>query len=67
MTDIIDVKRWVPAPVGTAPTTSGGVTGVFVAPGEHVEWTWTNGPSGSYVSGYIIKPFSALREDENEE
>ena len=67
MSDSTDGKRWVPAPVGTAPTTSGGVTGVLLAPGEHVEWTWTNGPSGSYVSGYEIKTFAAFRESEDEE
>jgi len=52
---------WVSAPVGTCPPTTGGVSGVYVNPGEMVEWVWTHGTHGSYVSGYIIKGLPVIQ------
>jgi len=55
MTDLTtDGKRWVSAPAGSELPTTGGVTGVHISPGETVQWIWTHGPGGSYVSGYTI-------------
>lgn len=52
--DTTDGKVWVSAPVGTAPPSTGGVQGVYIGPGQTVQWTWAHGPDGSYVSGYTI-------------
>lgn len=48
--------RVVPAP---APTVSPArlpnrIVSVVLRPGEEVEWIWTSGPDGEYVSGYTI-------------
>lgn len=60
MISTTDGKVWVSAPVGTAPLTTGGVTGVYLSSNETVEWNWTDGPNGFYVSGYSIIPSSRV-------
>ena len=45
---------WSAPDLGTCSETSA-VNGVWLHPHEEVEWVWTHGPNGSYVSGYNIK------------
>lgn len=49
-----DGKVWRAAPFQKENTTTGSIQGVWIAPGEKVEWTWTHETDGSYVSGYMI-------------
>ena len=63
-----DGKMWVPAPYQGEPQTSGSIQGVWVTPGQTVEWIWSHGPMGSHVTGYnIIDPIPPKRfGDDNE-
>ena len=45
---------WHPSPYQSAPMHTGSIQGVWLKPGERVFWNWAHGPSGSYVSGYIV-------------
>lgn len=45
-------RRWVPAPAGTGTGTTGSILGVWLNPGEKVNWTWS--ADGSMVVGYTI-------------
>ena len=47
-------RHWVAAPSGTAPLHSGTIQGVWLNPGEEVQWHWCFSPDGNYVSGYSI-------------
>ena len=46
-----------PTPRLSAPRASlqNRVESVILAPGEDVQWIWTHGADGSYVSGYTIR------------
>jgi hypothetical protein len=46
---------WRPAPYQSAPAWTGSVTGVWAGPDDEVDWIWTHGLGGSYVSGYTVK------------
>ncbi|MBI5394855.1 MAG: hypothetical protein HZA91_06105 [Verrucomicrobia bacterium] len=48
-------KRWVIAPQSNC-ASAPAVQGVWLAPDEDVQWTWTHTTRGSYVSGYVIVP-----------
>ena len=48
-------RRWCPAPYQSAPSNSGGMLGVYLGEDEEVEWIWTFGQGGSYVSGYTVR------------
>ena len=52
--DAVLYGRWVAAPQGTL-LHGATVRGVFLAPGEAVEWIWTHTTAGSFVSGYHVK------------
>jgi hypothetical protein len=47
-------RRWVSAPYQSERQT-GSIDGVWLAPGEDVEWIWSYGPDGSRVTGYTTK------------
>lgn len=51
---------WHAVPFQGVETTTGSIQGVWTMPGEDVEWTWTHGTNGSYVSGYSIKKGTRL-------
>jgi hypothetical protein len=51
-------RKWVSVPNSHTPQTTGGINGVWLNPGEEVDWCWVHNPSGSYVNGYTIKPKS---------
>ena len=56
-------QTWRPAPYQTAPLNTGSIQGVWAAPNEDIEWSWTHNPDGtSYVNGYTIKQKSPLPE-----
>jgi hypothetical protein len=44
-----------PAPRSSVAWPLNRVESVILAPGEDVQWSWTHGPDGSYVSGYTIR------------
>lgn len=46
-------RVWVPAPSQDNATT-GSIQGLWVFPGQEVEWVWTHTPNGSFVSGYVL-------------
>ena len=48
-------RRWHPAPYQTSPMNSGSMLGIYLADDEEVEWIWSYGMNGSYISGYTIK------------
>ena len=44
---------WSGAPYQSGPTNTGSVQGVWLKPGEDVEWTWS--ADGTHIIGYSIK------------
>lgn len=58
MPDTTDGKKWHPAPNnGHVSACTGGIFGVYLAPGEKVIWSKTYLQNGDwYVSGYTIIP-----------
>lgn len=47
-------RRWVGAPYQSADRSTSAVQGVWAYDDEEVEWIWTHGPGGSYVSGWTV-------------
>ena len=58
------MKRWVPAPVCDNQISTSTVIGVWLDPGERVEWIYTAMPDGKrVVAGYDILPALPPEED----
>ena len=51
---------WRPAPCQGALMRTGSIEGVWTGPSEEVDWIWTHGPGGSYVSGYVVRKPAAI-------
>ena len=47
-------KIWVAAPWQNGQLKSGSITGVWIDSWQTVEWIWSHGPFGSYITGYTI-------------
>ena len=60
-------KQWCPAPNSIGILQTNTVTGVWVASGEEVEWSWAHTPQGSYVNGYVVKNKFRVAEVKAEE
>ena len=50
-----DGKKWFPTPFQNVPQTTGAIQGIWLAPNQEVEWIWTHGLNGSFVSGYTVR------------
>jgi hypothetical protein len=49
-------KIFQSAPFQSVPTHTGSIQGVWLNPGEEVEWTWAYTPDNKpYVIGYTVK------------
>jgi hypothetical protein len=62
-------RVFYPAPSNGTPQHTGSIQGVWLNPGEEVEWCWVHTPTGgSYINGYTIKPKSFnVKEQEKHE
>jgi hypothetical protein len=47
-------NRWVVAPGAFSDSVTSGILGVWLKPGERVEWIWAHKPFSSEVVGYNI-------------
>jgi len=49
-------RVWTAAPFHSSPMTTGSIQGLWLLPGEKVNWHWSHNTDGtSYVSGYTIE------------
>ena len=49
-------RIWMPAPYQSEPMGTGSIQGVWIFPGQKVEWHWVHLPDGkSYVNGHGIE------------
>jgi len=59
------MKRWVPAPECDKQTANSAILGIWLEPGERVEWSYTVMPDGKrVVTGYHILPILSPEDEE---
>ena len=59
--------RWNPVPVIGQLMHTGSITGVWVPRGQRVQWIYTHGLDGSYISGYTLEPLLPKPKEKKEE